>query len=708
MNKFIFIFFLFVVMLQQFIFAETKNNTYINTSNISYDEKNNIVELSKNSKINISDTNILVDRGIIDYNKKEIEVYGNFYLYQQLNILSGKNLKGNIKLDSFNAYDVSYIYNNDLKIDSEQVNRSKNIITFYNNFLTPCELDGYFNCPTWSLRIDKTEYDLDKDKFNHFDTFLQIADYKLFYLPYFSHYGSKASRQRGFLTPMIEITINGDVGLKVPYYVPISLSSDIKFTPKFSLNDNLELLESYVLNTEFNQKLSGGTTTITLDNIKKDNKNNINSNLRFNTKQITSKNTVVSANALLTNSISTTRSINKEPIKYEDIYFKIENYDLISKSDYLKTEVSTVESFDNSNINEIPLAPSIKYHNKIDFSNSFLFTEIDSRILNRQSSTATNPKENYIFNLNNYYSFNRNFVRNKFFNKISLYNSINEYRFEHDNTLNRQKNNSYLTISSDIYFNVKRNIQPRIKLIYFKNIIKSNDLINEDSKAITFNYQNQFADNRFFGNNLTDNSSRIVYGIESFHKIKKQKFELNLNQSYDSIRENNYSNKINQVSNYSDYALEAKTTYKDLSFKLNSRIDHNTLNKKEIGYSLGLQKPLNLEISYYETDKDSYEIVSNNTKSMILDISKNLNDNISISYNTNLDLKNNYSPYSETFTISMFDECSRLDIGYSNKRFNDNYNTVPEEKISLTFYMDYLGFLGFEQNSNIFNKSEIK
>ena len=42
--------------------------------------------------------------------------------------------------------------------------------------------------------------------------FLQIADYKVWYLPYFSHYGTKAPRQKGFLTPTIEFDINGDSG----------------------------------------------------------------------------------------------------------------------------------------------------------------------------------------------------------------------------------------------------------------------------------------------------------------------------------------------------------------------------------------------------------------------------------------------------------------------------------------------------------------
>ena len=107
------------------------------------------------------------------------------------------------------------------------------MIYFYNNFLTPCELDGYFNCPTWSLRIDETRYNLNQDKFNHYDTFIQIADTKVFYLPYFSHYGAKAPRQKGFITPTLEYSIGGDLGVITPYYLPLNIDSDIVFKPTY-------------------------------------------------------------------------------------------------------------------------------------------------------------------------------------------------------------------------------------------------------------------------------------------------------------------------------------------------------------------------------------------------------------------------------------------------------------------------------------------
>ena len=219
MNKIhISVFLFFIILFNKILNINANDDTYINSSNITYNEKENIIELAENSKINFKNTNILIDKGIIDYNKNEFEVFGNFYLYEDLTILSGNNLKGNVNLDIFSADDVSYIYNDDLKIDSDNLNREHNLLYFYNNFITPCDLEGFFNCPTWSLRIDKTEYNIEEDKFIHFDTFLQIADYKVFYLPYFTHYGAKAPRKKGFLTPTIEFTVGGNQGIITPYY----------------------------------------------------------------------------------------------------------------------------------------------------------------------------------------------------------------------------------------------------------------------------------------------------------------------------------------------------------------------------------------------------------------------------------------------------------------------------------------------------------
>ena len=67
-----------------------------------------------------------------------------------------------------------------------------------------------------------------------------------------------------------------------------------------------------------------------------------------------------------------------------------------------------------------------------------------------------------------------------------------------------------------------------------------------------------------------------------------------------------------------------------------------------------------------------------------------------------IDLRNNFSPFYDAYGIEVFDECSRLSIQYTNRRFNDNFNTSPEELISISYYMDYLGFFGYQQTTDLF------
>ncbi len=699
MNKFLITLFIILIFFRQILFLNADNDTYINTTNITYNEVDEVVELANNSKININNTNILVDRGIIDYKNDKIEIFGNFYLYQDLNILSGKDLLGNTDLNNFSAIDVSYIYNNDLKIDSEKSKRSNNIIYFYNNFLTPCEIDGYFGCPTWSLRIDETKYNIEKDKFVHFDTFLQIADYKLFYIPYFSHYGAKAQRQRGFLTPLLEFSIGGDSSIYTPYYIPLRENIDIKLTPKFSL----DFSNNYSLNTRLNHKTSGGTFALTLDTIKYENNDNLKSSARFDLRQVLDKNRIIYFEGLVTNSISTTRSLNEKPLKFEKIYLRLDNYDFFLENDYLSGEISTVEAFDSTNISLIPFTPIIKYQNNINLNENISnYNEINFTIIKRDESQNNLASESGSFKVNNYLSFNNVLKNVNIFNKLSLLNGLNNYTFEHNSDLNSSSSFNHLILSSDLYLNSNEIIKPRVKLIYNQDIYHSDNIFNEDSNSITFNYQNSFSDNRFFGTDDRENTSRIVYGFESELSLKNQKVNINTSQSYDFKKENNFSNRLNQSSYFSDFAIEAKTTYKKLNLNLDTRLDRSSLENKELNLELNLNDPVNITLNYHETSKNAFSEKSNDTEYLGLGLEKKINNNISLSYGSNIDLKNNFSPYYDSLNLKIFDECSELNIVYSNRRYNDNYNTSPEELLSISFYMDYLGFFGYEQTTDLF------
>ena len=87
----------------------------------------------------------------------------------------------------------------------------------------------------------------------------------MFYIPYFSHYGQKAPRKPGFLTPSFDILSfhTGEFNVTTPYYLPLNDQADITFTPTLfpSSSDKLNLITDYSL-------LSGsGSTNIVLNDI---------------------------------------------------------------------------------------------------------------------------------------------------------------------------------------------------------------------------------------------------------------------------------------------------------------------------------------------------------------------------------------------------------------------------------------------------------
>ncbi len=322
-------------------------------------------------------------------------------------------------------------------------------------------------------------------------------------------------------------------------------------------------------------------------------------------------------------------------------------------------------------------------------------------ILKREKSTSKKPSDNYFIKINNEILDSYKINNFNLYNKISFKNNFNSYEYKDNSILNEDVFQSDVVLSSDLFFNSFSIIKPRVKFIHNTNLISDN-VINEDSKAISFNYQNQFSESRYYGEDLQDNSSRIVYGLENKFNLLNHKLNFKVNQSYDFIANTNYTRDVKQNSNFSDFAIEARTNLKDISFQIDSRLNNTNLSKKEMNYDLSYSNQLDFNLIYNETDGNSYKTSSSDTKSLKLGIGKKINSNISLSFNSNMDIKNDYSPYSQSLNLNLSDECSELVITYKDVRFNDNYNTTPNETLSISFYMDYLGFFGYEQKTNIF------
>ena len=139
-------------------------------------------------------------------------------------------------------------------------------------------------------------------------------------------------------------------------------------------------------------------------------------------------------------------------------------------------------------------------------------------------------------------------------------------------------------------------------------------LVNENSNSITFNYYNLLSDNRLFGSDMIDNSTRLVYGFET-SLVSKNPFSLKVGQSIDFKNNTNYLKKINKIDKISDIALEGNLKFNNnINFKYDARLNRKNFSNKESNYTVNMNGPINILviiIKHQEMLIEIYQMILN-------------------------------------------------------------------------------------------------
>ena len=105
------------------------------------------------------------------------------------------------------------------------------------------ETDG---CAYWNLNAGELIHDKEQKKITYKNASLDLNNLPVFYLPYFAHPDPTVKRESGFLPPTLA-NLGGDIGssLKIPYFYPLSESSDFTVSPVYYFKQNPLLLGEY-------------------------------------------------------------------------------------------------------------------------------------------------------------------------------------------------------------------------------------------------------------------------------------------------------------------------------------------------------------------------------------------------------------------------------------------------------------------------------
>ena len=178
----------------------------------------------------------------------------------------------------------------------------------------------------------------------------------MFYIPYISHYGQKAPRKKGFLTPSFELQDfeNLDFKINTPYYLPLNDQTDLTFYPTIFTNNFKKFNNTIV----FSNIQSSGNTDLTLTTQIDDGKNKnkvIYNSLDVSNKFVIDKNTYLESKLTFNNNISEYNDNRSDTNPLEYMYFDINKYNVLKKNDFLKISFDSITAFNVEDQSTTPI-----------------------------------------------------------------------------------------------------------------------------------------------------------------------------------------------------------------------------------------------------------------------------------------------------------------------------------------------------------------
>ena len=406
-----------------------------------------------------------------------------------------KDINIEFKKDTFGNKD------NDPRLKGVSSSSKNGITTINKGIFTSCKKTE--NCSPWSIKAEKVTHDKNKKQITYDNAVLRIYDKPVFYFPKFFHPDPTVKRQSGFLAPRLSNSNILGSSLRVPYYLAISESKDMTFSPTL-FSKNIQMIQTEYRHQYLNSSLITDFNLVNGYKSKNDNKKNLithffskfKSNLNLKSFERSSFN----LDFYKVNKDTYLKLFDKNLSNSE---LKPENPDLLSSqvkldlehSNYnLTTGFNSYESLKKSNSDRYEFV--LPYYN---FSTNF-FEESNLGILNFLSTG-----DNILKDTNNLRSRMINDINYESFDYISENGLKNNINFTLKNLIASGNNNNEYDSS------------PEIKLMglfesqtSFPMISKTLDNINYFNPKISFRFNpsdmsDHSADNRrIYNNNLFD------------------------------------------------------------------------------------------------------------------------------------------------------------------------------------------------------------
>ena len=697
-NKFFLLFISFFFLKSNLSFSQQKDIYNFSADKLTYSQDNSVVEATGNVVAkNQEGKQIAADRIIYNKTIQQLNTFGNSkfsdgksgtlfaesfeYNLEKKIITAEKNVKfidkekntyyfsklnADDKFDEIIGYDINADLNKQNLKSGDKFNEFieprfsgksasiKNNITIVKDArFTTCkktnETDG---CAYWNLNAGELIHDKEQKKITYKNASLDLNNLPVFYLPYFVHPDPTVKRESGFLPPTLA-NLGGDIGssLKIPYFYPLSESSDFTVSPVYYFKQNPLLLGEYrekfkngdlSLEGGFTQGYKEITTTKTdgsrhhlYGNLYLTFNDKILDQTIFNTKiQHVNNPTYLRVNKINSTNDGFKRNLVKEDDTkltneiYLNSFGKTENFN-IKTATY--RDISVTKNSDQYSY----LLPELSYSKYSLFDNNNLSF---SSIFKSLNSNTNQNKSSFINNLD--YS-TQEFYNNdlgigyKFLTKINNINYYSDYKTPNEN-LNNQIN-PVIGFDTSIPFakinkESEQYIIPRLLTRYAPG-----KMTNATTNDTTLNTDNIFSMNRMNSDELIEKDLSFNLGADWIWQEKKTGNKepekasvslgqvLKLNKDLDmptksSLQKANSDivSKINYLSP-KNFDITLKNTfdnqlnhvyYNDLTIKKNFSSAEANFNFYEKNTHIGNERYAKANLTSYITDSTKLKIES--------------------------------------------------------------------------------------------------
>ncbi len=578
------------------------------------------------------------------------------------------------------------LIDNQFHVTSDKLEKLKNgKSAFYDSIGSACQVCPLSPVPMWQIRSEKISHDPENRILEFKNAWMEVAGIPIIFTPYLRVPEPGVRRATGLLTPKILTSDLLGVGLKQPFYINLSKSSDLTSAVLKTTKTNI------LFETEYRQIFNNGNLKISSAALPNNRKNLLDGYFKIDGKQKYRDNIILKYDVT---AVSDSGFLGRYGYSDTDRLKSFISTESQTKKSFIEINSTYFTSLRDIGEKEHVVAPNFytrKFYSNIKnkFSSGIELSIVgltrDRKDNNFRINSSIDAKKFWHTNSGVQFKgvgkFSSSFYRiQKPENEIDFLEYYNPTLvFELNLPLYKKKNNRV-----DL-------IEPVLQLIYNPDFSATNIVPNEDSQQIKLDQTSLFSTNRFSGLDRQEYGLRLNSGLNySVENNGPFSYDLAIGQVFREVDSMQFSEGSGLSGLKSNILIAASVDYKN-SININAQqlFDQDfSLKQAESAFTyIEENKSFSSGLVYSSADPNEGRL------SDLTELTIGLNSSLDTNWDTQLNIRRNLKEnenINAIFGIAYENECSKINLTF-NRRFSATATLPEDTKIEITFDFNGLG-----------------